>query len=92
MTDIRANCPSCGQVDMKAEAISLELGEDGERGRYGFICPDCSVDVSQSADRRTIDLLLAIGDARAKRRMRLDRSRLRTRTHARRRPRSRWTT
>ena len=46
---------------MKAEAISLEVAEDGEQGRYGFTCPDCRADVIKPADRKTVDLLLAIG-------------------------------
>jgi hypothetical protein len=61
MTHIRANCPNCGQVDMNAEAISLEIGDDGEQGRYGFACPACRAEVTKSADRKTVDVLLAIG-------------------------------
>lgn len=61
MTDIRANCSICGQVDMKAEAISLEIADDGEQGRYAFTCPDCGADVTKAADRKTVDLLLAVG-------------------------------
>jgi hypothetical protein len=37
---------------MNAEAISLEIADDGEQGRYGFTCQDCSTDVSKPADRR----------------------------------------
>lgn len=46
---------------MKAEAISLEIADDGEQGRYGFTCPECSADVTKPADRKTVDLLLAVG-------------------------------
>jgi hypothetical protein len=46
---------------MSAEAISLEVSGDGERGRYAFTCPDCSADVTRAADRRVVALLLAAG-------------------------------
>jgi hypothetical protein len=61
MADILANCPSCGQVGMSAEAISLQLAGDGERGQYAFTCPDCSADVTKPADRKVVALLLAAG-------------------------------
>jgi hypothetical protein len=46
---------------MSAEAISLEVSGDGERGTYAFTCPDCSADVTRAADRRVVALLLAAG-------------------------------
>ena len=46
---------------MKAEAISLELFDDGEQGRYAFTCPDCSADVTRPADRKVVALLQAVG-------------------------------
>jgi len=46
---------------MKAEAISLEVADDGERGRYAFTCPDCSADVTRPAGRKIVALLLAVG-------------------------------
>ena len=61
MADIRANCPSCGQVGMRAEAISLRIAGDGERGQYAFTCPDCSADVTRPADQKVVALLLAAG-------------------------------
>ena len=61
MTNIRANCPSCGQVDIKAEAISLDVVPGGEQGRYCFTCPNCSADVIRPADRKVVDLLRAVG-------------------------------
>lgn len=61
MADIRANCPSCGQVGMSAEAISLQIAGDGERGQYAFTCPDCSTDVTRPADPKVVAVLLAAG-------------------------------
>ena len=46
---------------MKAEAISLELADDGEQGQYAFTCPDCRADVTRPADRKVVALLLAVG-------------------------------
>ena len=61
MATIRANCPTCGQVDLPAEEISLEVAGDGERGRYAFACPDCGADIARAADRKVVGLLLAAG-------------------------------
>jgi hypothetical protein len=61
MAEIRTNCPSCGQVDMTADAISLEVERDGESGSYAFTCPDCSAGITKRADRKIVALLLAAG-------------------------------
>jgi hypothetical protein len=46
---------------MRAEAISLEILGGGDQGEYTFTCPDCSTDVTRSADRKVVALLLAAG-------------------------------
>ena len=61
MTTIRTKCPTCGDVDMAADDISLHLTPSGERGAYGFVCPECSVEVHKPANRRTVALLIAAG-------------------------------
>jgi hypothetical protein len=61
MANIRANCPTCGRVDMPADAISLEVVDDGDRGHYAFRCPDCGAEVVRPADRKVVALLLAAG-------------------------------
>jgi predicted RNA-binding Zn-ribbon protein involved in translation (DUF1610 family) len=61
MTIIRTKCPSCGEVDMGAGAISLSLGTDGERGAFAFTCPECLVEVNRPASRKTVALLIAAG-------------------------------
>jgi len=48
---------------MAAASISLEIAPDGERGEYGFTCPDCSGDVRRPASRTTVALLQAAGAA-----------------------------
>jgi hypothetical protein len=61
MTTIRTRCPSCGEVDMLADDISLTLEASGDRGEYGFVCPSCSDEVSKPANRKTVALLIAAG-------------------------------
>ena len=46
---------------MSAEAISLRIPGEGERGQYAFTCPDCFTDVICHADRQVVALLLAAG-------------------------------
>lgn len=65
MTRIRANCPECGEVDLRPYDIELEVvrdaeGEIGAGSAYRFVCPDCSDLVSKPADAR-IARLLATG-------------------------------
>ncbi len=59
MASIRANCPNCGQVDLRPEELSLRVETD--EGRYGFTCPGCCAEVTGSADPRMVALLLAAG-------------------------------
>lgn len=61
MTTIRTTCPTCGLVDMPADQISLHMDEDGDRGAYAFTCPDCLTEVSKTASRKTMALLIAAG-------------------------------
>jgi predicted RNA-binding Zn-ribbon protein involved in translation (DUF1610 family) len=61
MANIRANCPTCGKVDMSAEAISLEVAGDADEGHYAFRCPDCGAEVVKPADRKVVALLRSAG-------------------------------
>jgi hypothetical protein len=61
MMTIKTRCPTCGDVNMGPAGISLELPSDGEHGVYGFTCPECLVEVSRPASRKTVALLLAAG-------------------------------
>jgi hypothetical protein len=61
MTTIRTKCPTCGDVDMRAGAISLFLETGSDRGAFAFVCPACSSEVSKPANRKTVALLLAAG-------------------------------
>jgi hypothetical protein len=61
MTTIRTNCPTCGEVDMGTSAISLRLSGDGGQAAYAFTCPECRIQVSKHANRKTVALLVAAG-------------------------------
>lgn len=61
MTTIRANCPSCGDVQLKAPDLVVRVCSDDERGSYCFRCPECERPVAKDASRRIVDLLVSSG-------------------------------
>jgi hypothetical protein len=65
MTRIRANCPSCGEIDLRPQDIELHVvrsdaGEVAEGSSYTFACPACTGHIVKPADER-IARLLATG-------------------------------
>ena len=61
MTTIRANCPSCGDVQLKATDLVVRVCSDDEQGSYCFRCPSCEQAVAKEASRRIVDLLVSSG-------------------------------
>lgn len=61
MAEIRAQCTSCGVVDLSAGEISLHLHPSGGRGAYRFICPRCRTEVDRPASQEIVALLRAVG-------------------------------
>jgi predicted RNA-binding Zn-ribbon protein involved in translation (DUF1610 family) len=66
VTKIRANCPSCGEVDLTPPDVTLRIvrSEDGLVGdgsSYRFHCPDCEQMVTKPADERIAQLLTTGG-------------------------------
>lgn len=66
MTRIRANCPSCGEVDLCADDVTLRIvrspdGEVDDASTYRFDCPDCAELVTKPADGRIAQLLSSGG-------------------------------
>jgi hypothetical protein len=61
VTTIRANCPSCGDVQLTAGDLTVRVCADDERGSYCFRCPDCRQAVAKEASRRIVDLLVSSG-------------------------------
>ena len=61
MTNIRATCPGCGEIDLTADDIELRIANDEDESTYHFHCPKCVSEVSKPADARIIQLLLSGG-------------------------------
>lgn len=61
MTTIRANCPSCGDVQLKAADLTVRVCSDDDTGSYCFRCPSCERAVAKEASRRIVDLLVSSG-------------------------------
>lgn len=61
VTTIRAKCPRCGEVELSAESILLNVSQSGDGGTYTFLCPSCEESVEKPADRRVVMLLRSAG-------------------------------
>ena len=66
MTRIRANCPSCGEVDLRPDDVILSVvraydGLISDASSYRFNCPDCTEVVTKPADERIAQLLTTGG-------------------------------
>lgn len=61
MTNIRATCPTCGEVDLTASDIDLWIGKNEDDSMYVFDCPSCVERVQKPADARIIRLLISGG-------------------------------
>ncbi len=61
MTNIKATCPRCGEVEVTADDIELLIAPSEDESTYGFECPACVSKISKPADARIIQLLLSGG-------------------------------
>lgn len=61
MTTIRANCPHCGDVQLKSTDLTVRVTAGVEHGSYTFVCPSCERAVAKDASKRIIDLLMSTG-------------------------------
>jgi hypothetical protein len=61
MTTIRATCPQCGEVEMDARSILLQVEQESGEGSYSFDCPSCELPVEKPADRKIVLLLMSAG-------------------------------
>ncbi len=61
MTTIRANCPHCGDVQLRVHDLTVRVASGIEHGSYTFTCPSCSRAVAKDASKRIIDLLISTG-------------------------------
>ena len=61
MTTIRANCPTCGDVQLKSGELVVRVCSDDDQGSYCFRCPECTRAVAKDASQRIVDLLVSSG-------------------------------
>jgi predicted RNA-binding Zn-ribbon protein involved in translation (DUF1610 family) len=61
MTAIRIKCPTCGEVDLSPEEMSLFMAPSGDQLSYSFTCPVCSLEVDRPTTRKTAAMLIAAG-------------------------------
>jgi hypothetical protein len=61
MVIIKTTCPRCGEVDLTAEQIALQVSVAGEASSYSFQCPVCVRKVHKPADTRVVQLLISGG-------------------------------
>ncbi len=61
MTTIRANCPTCGDVQLSSSELTVRVCADDDRGSYWFSCPECERPVTKDASPRIIELLVSSG-------------------------------
>lgn len=59
MTQIRTNCPRCGEVELAATSLELHLA--AEENTYTFVCPACEELVRKPADSKIVKLLSSVG-------------------------------
>ena len=61
MTTIKTSCSACGDVELLADELLLELSPLEVTGRYSFNCPFCESDQYRPASERVVAILMAIG-------------------------------
>lgn len=61
MSNIKATCPTCGEVSLTSADIGLHIEPSSQEGSYRFECPSCDFVVERPADARIIQLLISGG-------------------------------
>src|SRR5207247_107084 len=61
VTTIRASCPSCGDVELTVEDVTVRVCAADDQGSYLFRCPLCRLTVTKEAEGRIVDLLVSAG-------------------------------
>jgi len=61
MTTIKANCPSCGEVDLSAAQVALLVCASAPLSHYAFTCPSCRDRVKKAANDHVVSLLISGG-------------------------------
>lgn len=61
MTTIRASCPTCGDVELTTNDVTVRVCAADNAGSYTFRCPECRMMVAKDAEARIVDLLVTAG-------------------------------
>jgi len=61
MTTIKASCPTCGEVELTPDDVSLRVCTVPSLSYYCFDCPACRVQVRKPADDHVAALLVSGG-------------------------------
>lgn len=61
MTTIKASCPTCGEVELTPEDVSLMVCSHQPLSYYAFECPTCCCEVRKPADDHVVSLLISGG-------------------------------
>ena len=61
MTTVKTTCSTCGDIELAASALALELTGSRTTGHYRFTCPYCETVRRRPANERVVAILLASG-------------------------------
>jgi hypothetical protein len=61
MGTIRASCSDCGDVELTAGDVTVQVCSANSAGSYSFTCPTCVRVVVKSAEPRVVELLVTSG-------------------------------
>ncbi len=61
MTTIKATCPTCGDVDLTPEDMTVTVAEEAGWSTYSFMCNACAVTITKPADDEIVRLLTGAG-------------------------------
>lgn len=61
MATIRANCNTCGDVEVSSLAVNVRVCRNDSSGSYSFCCPKCEGIVVAGAEPRIVELLVTSG-------------------------------
>lgn len=61
MATIRANCATCGDVELTTREVRVQVCSSNDESSYAFMCPRCRLLVTKATERRVVDLLASAG-------------------------------
>jgi transposase-like protein len=63
LSSLRADCPSCGTVEIAIDDANLVLGFDSPGAEHvlRYTCPSCRVERTEATNERATRLLMAAG-------------------------------